>query len=577
MKNYLRKFLLLIITTCYAFLLTNCSLDENLYGVATTDRFIQTENDARFVVNGVYGTFQTFNSFKSSTAGLVLYSGDDFASSQISQSNSAGVWLNRLFTSSNKYVQYAWSSFYDAINRANSAKEAVAGSESLSLEFKHRIDGEMTFVRGFSYYYLVRLFGGVPLWLTAAKSGESFYKPRENVDDVYAQIFSDLKNANEKCLPFSQQPEKEFGRATKGSAQAILSQAYLTYANYLDLSNRSSESAKYYQEAVNWADSVLLSGEYILLDNYADLYEVSKERTAYKEVIFGIQFTRDNTAASANSKGSEWAYYTQPRTRRNICGNVSYGLGNGNLKLQPWFVEQYFTGEYNGDYRSEVSFLTSWDGYTTAGLARKYITFPVIAPNATDLIRESQTYLNKYKDPDGIDIRNNENDLYIIRLSEIYLIKAEALNELGNQTDAYIAFNKVRERARKANGTPRMTPVDLTSGLSKDEFRMAVFNERGLELVGEGQRFFDAVRTRYMNTNVTMLQWRMETYYPGLPADQKALPSWHSSSQTWRGGRVYMLNVSEWNERFLLYPIPTSELDANPNFGAKYPRQNPGW
>lgn len=577
MKQHTNFFSLIITITSLSILVTNCSLDETLYGVATTDRFIQTETDAKFVVNGVYANFQTFNSFKSSTAGLVLYSGDDFASSQISQSNSAGVWLNRLFTSSNKYVQYAWSSFYDAINRANSANEAVAGAELLSTEFKERIEGEMTFVRGFSYYYLVRLFGGVPLWTTATKPGESFYKPRESVDDVYAQIFADFKNANEKCLPLSQQPQSEFGRATKGAAQAILAQAYLTYANYLDLNNRSSESHEYYQEAVSWTDSVLLSGEYRLLNNYADLYDVGNERNAFNEVIFGIQFTRDNTAASANSKGSEWAYYTQPRTRRNICGNVSFGVGNGNLKLQPWFVEQYFTGEYSGDYRSEVSFLTAWDGYTTAGLARKYVTFPLNAPNSTDLIRESQPYLNKYKDPDGIDIRNNENDLYIIRLAEVYLIKAEALNELGNQSEAYIAFNKVRERARMANGTSRTTPADLTSGLTKEEFRMAVYNERGLELVGEGQRFFDSIRMRYMNSNITMLQWRMETFYPNLPADQKALPSWNSSSQTWRGGRVYMLNVTEWNERFLLYPIPTSELDANPNFGAKYPRQNPGW
>lgn len=568
-KIYFSVFLLAL-----SFLYTACSLEENLYGIPTTDGFIETEADAQFVVNGTYATFQTYQAFKSSIAGLILYSGDDFTSTQIS-TNSSGVWLNRLFTSSNVFVRSTWASFYDAINRANSAREAVAGTKSLSTEFKERIDGEMTFVRAFSYYYLVRLFGGVPLSLSATLPTDNLKKTRASVDAVYEQIFEDFKNANAKCLSYSKQPNSDFGRATKGAAQAMLAQAYLTYANYLDLNNRSSEAQEYYGAAVAWADSVLLSGEYLLLNNYADLYDVEKEKNAYNEVIFGIQFTRDGMVAMANSKGSEWAYYLQPRTRRDICGNISgLRVGAGSTKLQPWFVEQYFTGEYKNDYRAEVSFLTSWVGYANAtAAARTYYTFPRIVETSPTITRENQPYLNKYKDPKGLDLRNHENDLFIIRLSEVYLIKAEALNEMGNQPDAYIAFNKVRERARLADGTPRTTPVDLSSGLSKEDFRMAVFNERGLELVGEGQRFFDAVRTRYMNTNVTMLQWRMETFYPNLPADQKTLPVWNSTDMEWKGGRVYMPNVSEWNERYLLYPIPTSELDANPNFGS----QNPGW
>jgi hypothetical protein len=70
-----------------------------------------------------------------------------------------------------------------------------------------------------------------------------------------------------------------------------------------------------------------------------------------------------------------------------------------------------------------------------------------------------------------------------------------------------------------------------------------------------------------------MLQWRMEIYYPTIPANQKSLPTWNTSSRTWVGGRIQMQNVAEWNKRFLLYPIPSKELDSNPNFG----QQNPGW
>ncbi|MDR2626634.1 MAG: RagB/SusD family nutrient uptake outer membrane protein, partial [Dysgonamonadaceae bacterium] len=530
---------------------------------------------AGYVVNGVYASLQGFGALKSSTAGLILYSGDDLSSTSVSpSSNSAGVWMNRIFTASNKYVESAWYAFYSTINKSNSAREAVAGVPAISDAFKSRIAGEMYFVRAFCYYYLVRLWGGVPLRNEATQAGD-FYYPRKSVDEVYAQIFADFKEASEKCLPFGKQPGDEFGRATKGAAQAMLAQAYLTYGNYCDLNNRSAEAQTYYREAVNWADSVLLSGEYYLLPNYADLYDVKREKNAYNEVIYGIQFSRDATAATANAKGSEWAYYTQPTTRRDICGNYAegkHGQGSAQIRVQPWFAEQYFMGEYEGDYRAEVSFLTRWQGYSsdTATVLRTYVTFPIITSEA-GVSRQTQPYLDKYRDPDGYDYRNHENDLFVIRLSEVWLIKAEALNELGSQTEAYVAFNKVRERARLADGSPRTTPVDLQPGLTKEQFRMSVFNERGLELVGEGQRFFDCVRTRYKSTNMCMLQWRMEIYYPTIPANQKSMPVWRNSK--WEGGRIQMLNVSEWNKRFLLYPIPSKELDSNPNFG----QQNPGW
>jgi hypothetical protein len=542
------------------------------------DSPIQSESDAEFVVNGVFSTFQSFSAFKASAGGVVLYSGDDFSSTSIGNSgNAAGVWINRMFTSSNSYVREVWFIFYAAVNRANSARESVNAVPNLSDGYKQQIEGEMLFARAFSYYYLVRLFGGVPIRTEATQPSSNFFETRASVDEVYAQIFEDLERAGNQCLLFGKQPETQFGRPTKGAAQALLASAYLTYANYCDLHNRPQDARTYYREAVNLCDSVILSGQYQLLDNYADLYDVEKERNAYREVIYGIPFTRDFTTSGASSKGSELAYYTQPSTRRNVCGDKPTGAGSAQMRMQPWFYVQYISNDYGNlndhDYRTDVSFLTTWQGYSndTATVLRTYVTFPLTT--ASGVTRESQPYLNKYIDGKGLDNRNHENDFFVIRYSEIFLIKAEALNELDRRDEALIAFNEVRARARKADGTPRTYPLDLKSGLSKADFRMAVFNERGLELVGEGHRFFDCVRMRYRDTNVPMLQWRLQTFYPTMSEYQRKLPAWNSSLRIWDSGRVQMVNVVEWNERFLLYPIPTSELDANPNFG----KQNPGW
>src|SRR5690606_4698832 len=106
-------------------------------------------------------------------------------------------------------------------------------------------------------------------------------------------------------------------------------------------------------------------------------------------------------------------------------------------------------------------------------------------------------YLAKFKDPRGSQY-NNENDSYILRLAEIYLIYAEAENEInGPTTAAYNAFNQLRIRARKADGTASDFPEDLVEGLSREDFRMAIFRERGLELLGEDRkRYFDLLRMK---------------------------------------------------------------------------------
>ncbi|HWV65285.1 RagB/SusD family nutrient uptake outer membrane protein, partial [Chitinophaga sp.] len=420
-----------------------------------------------------------------------------------------------------------------------------------------RVMGELCFMRAFSYFYLVRLYGGVPIHTQSVQGNSDFYPARNSVEEVYDLIFDDLKKAAEKCIPYSQQPAREFGHATKGAAQAMLSLAYLTYGNTLDLKGQSGESKNFYQLAKNYADSIIQSNEYFLISNYADLWNVDMEKNAYREVIFGIQFTRDGTAASASSRGSELAYFLQPVSRFNICGNPTDGAGAGTTRLQPWFVQMYKEGEYANDYRSEVSFLTRW---SYKGTARQSITFPEVA-SSNELV-EQYPYINKYIDPKGLQARNNENDLYVIRLSEVYLIKAEAENELNGPTsEAYAAFNMLRQRARLADGTPRATPVDLQPGLSKQAFRLAIFNERGLELVGEGHRWFDAVRMRYLDNKRTMEEYRYTEFYPAM--DKKA-PTYNATTHTWTGGLVQPLNVVAWSSKFLLWPIPSSEIDANP-------------
>lgn len=540
-----------------------CSLDEEIFDNPTADSFIENEQDVSFQLTGIYGLFSTFNCYKFSFNNIITYGGDDAA--LISTRYSP--FTNRTISSSDRSFATPWAVFYQVINNTNSLMEKVEKSGVLSEAYKSRILGELHFLRGFSYFNLVRIYGGVPVRTSSTNQDSDFYPSRNPAGEVYELILQDLARAAASCLPFSQQPAGEFGRATKAAAQGMLAKAWLTYGNMQDLANDAAEAREAYQHAKDYADSVILSGEYELIPDYAGLWDVKQEGAAYREVIFGIQYTRDPTAASASSIGSEYAYFYQPATRDNVSGNITDGQGVGILRIQPWFYDLYRSGEYENDYRTEVSFLTSWTNNVTGD---SYITYPEAPAESGDTGIEPFPYLNKYRDPDGLQARNNENDLFILRLAEVYLIKAEAENELNGPTPvAYGAFNKLRQRARNAGGNSRSTPPDLLPGLSKEEFRMKIFDERGLELVGEGHRWFDAVRMRYKDNARTMIQYRYEEFYPQMVMEE---PVYNTSGRTWEGGRVQPLNVAPFSDKFLLWPVPGTEIDANPNTS-----QNPGW
>lgn len=542
------------LTLVVLFLFSGCKLDETIYTSVDSATFIKTEKDATSQLYGVYSYFSAYNGYKSITTYPILFSGDDI----VTAGGTAGAFPTRTLAASHSYFTGPWVTFYQTIDNANSLIKALQEVNNLSTAFKDRLTGEMYFLRAFSHFNLVRLYGAVPVRLEPVTGSSDFYSKRNSVEEVYALIFEDFKKAIELCVPYRQQDPSEFGRATKGAAQAMLSLAYLTFANYNDLNNKSGQ--EYYSLAKEMADAVITSNEYSLLPDYASLWDVNQEKNAYNEVIFGIQFTRDALTASANSRGSELAYYLQPGSRNGICGNVSNGVGASILKVQPWFYDECTTGEYMNDYRSEVSFLTRWTNTITG---RKYVTYPLSKSDPADGV-ESYPYIDKYKDPKGLQARNNENDFFIMRLAEVYLIKAEAENEVNGPTiDAYQAFNKLRERARRANGIPRTTPADLQTGLTKEEFRLKIYKERGLELVGEGHRFFDNVRMRYTDNRRPMIQYRLEDFYPQLTP--RTAPVYNATTNKWGGGRVNPVNIAIFNRKFLLWPIPSTEIDANPN------------
>lgn len=536
------KFLLPSLLTIMSF--SSC-LKEKLVDTPITATYSQKPSDINLQISGMYAQLSGFSCFKNAVITPLILSADNFSGTQ----GDAAVFSQKLYTPQSRYFVEPWNTCYAVINNANTLLKYLESADA-SVEFKAKTKSELQFLRGFSYFLLVRMFGGVPLRTEPIDASSDFYLTRNSVDEVYRQLLQDFEQAAAGLPLYRQQPTAEFGNSTKGAAQSMAALAHLTYGNYQDLNNNASGAQTSYAKARDWADSVILSNQYRLLPNYADLWDITKERAAYEEVIFGFQYTRDPGASLASSLGSEIGTWTRP---------------NGQWRIQPWFYDRMVSGDYLNDYRNEVAFITR---FLNTANNRMTVTYPRIP--ATGELTLTQPFLNKFVDPAPLDNRNYENDFPVIRYAEVLLIKAEAENEInGPSVAALAAFNQIRTRARNANGTVRTTPALLTAtGLTKETFRRRIFDERGLELVGEGQRWFDLVRMRAPNGK-TMYE---QLYASELLPVTNGLPVFNATSRTWVGGRIAPNTKVPFEAKYLLFPIPTSEVGVNPKM-----TQNPGY
>lgn len=563
----LKYFITTALVTLLLINLQSCKLDEQLRDTTTASQ-IKTEADVTNLVNGTYAVLDDANGFKFSGMFLTFLCADDLYSTL---DGNFSKYSQKQYTAATTEVGDFMTYFYDVIRGANNII-SVLDKLDLTPAYEQRVYAEARFLRAFSYFYLVRLYGGVPLRTVAVDEKSDLYLPRNTVDEVYAQIFKDFQFASANLPLQSAINAAELGRASKGAAQALLSKAYLTYASYLDQNGKTGTAS--YQQASLYADSVINSGQYTLLANFADLFNVKKEVASYSEVIFGVRYTVDNVRTALGSSGSEFAFRTLPKNIGGLTGSEPDGTGNGEIQVHPYFVDYYTSGEYKNDYRATATYLAG--GVNPAN--GKYIAiYPNIPPN-TAAGNNANVYLAKYIDPDGADQRNHGNDLYIIRLAEVYLIKAEAENELNAAPTpaAYAAFNMLRARARKADGVARTTPADLAPGLTKAQFRVKLIDERDAEFIGEGMRWFDLVRMKHpTDPTKTMFDYQFDLLKtkPFESTVAPLTPRYNAPTKAWIGGGTVYGPALQVQQKHKLFPIPDNERTINPNFGA----QNPGW
>lgn len=345
-----------------------------------------------------------------------------------------------------------WQSNYQGIALANTVIQFVPDVSMNDQNLKERLIAEAKFLRAFYYFELVRVYGEVPI-LTEVVSNTDVLAgiTRNTVEEVYGLIEQDLVEAISILPPEYVADEK--GRATKWSATALLAKVYLTQGKWLEANTRA-------QEVIN-------SGMFGLVADYNSLWSQNaeyvlmpdKNGVPVNENVFDIQFKQDER----NDFKQSW---TGSRDTEIVGATNAIGGGWENMLPTTDYLDMF----ENGDLRKAISYVTELNGN---------ILESPRTPGAGPI---SGKYLNA--DGDAPKGNNGSQNTYVIRYSDVLLMRAEAENELNGPGNAYSFINLVRERAG----------ISPLSGLDQSSFREALKKERATELGFEGHRKYDLLR-----------------------------------------------------------------------------------
>ena len=434
-KYYLYILLVLVLSGCDGF------LEEEPRSFIAPSNFYQSDGDATAAAIGVYDVLTRRNMY--GHEGIFVY-GDIAADVAGSSPQAAFIqqgYDNYTVNADDPTLTGFYRDSYVLINRANTVIEAINDSEAISQSVKDQVVGESLFLRALTYFNLVRVFGDVVLRTESTRTLDGLKLSRVNSDDVYNQIIADLDQA-ENLLPQSISID---GRANGWAAKALLAKVYLTLGRFSDAAQKARE---------------VMDAGFDLNPDFEDVFVVNPQNSEV-ENIFQVQFSFPN----------ETNQFPQFFITRDLASIPGYG-GNvfGVYIATNELANSYTDGDLRKDY-------TIWTNGERVG--QSDIVFQ--EPGINKLISHA------IENPDQPVQQSGINSFPILRYSDVLLMYAEAINESeGPSVAAYNAVNLVRNRAGLEN---------LPEGLSREDFKDAILEERKLEFVCEGHRWFDLKRT----------------------------------------------------------------------------------
>jgi hypothetical protein len=371
-------------------------------------------------------------------ATITALSSDELANSS-SNTTAQDLYANNLNV--NDAGLLVWGSAYNYIYQENAIIENTRASGGITPNTKNLLLGEAEFVRAFWYFYLVNLYGDVPL-ITTTNYKTNTAMARTPQAQVYTQMVVDLNDALNKLSP-----------------------------TFLDATDTVVTVDRV--RPTNWAASALLARTYLYMGKY-DSAVAAASTVINNTSLFGLPAL--NSVFLKNSSEAIWQIMPPPTQTFTNDGNYfilyqSPGAQSSSLGNCCSLDSQLLKVFEPGDQR-----LVKWVGSYKSGATTW--NFPY-----------------KYKNNAKGSVNSGEYSM-VLRLAEQYLIRAEARAQLNDLPDAISDINVIRARAGLA---------PLSNGLNQSQVLSAVLHERQVELFTEAHRWLDLKRTKTVDAIMTIV------------------------------------------------------------------------
>ncbi len=418
------------------------------------------------------------------------------------------------WTGTSRDAVLPWLVHFRNLMRAHMVLEYAPQVEFDDTQKQAMLMAEAKFMRAFHYFWLTRIYDGVPLF-TSLDEQRTGGLARASESEILEQVIQDLTDAAPN-LPWTR-PAAEKGRATRAAALALLSDVYRWRANV------HTQSTADWQASADAAAEVINSGQYALVDNYIDAFLPGSETLS--EEIFAVQFANTGWFGIDLWGGVYFA--------RNMPAVTGWAV----VVPTPAFYHSYA----EGDYRHDVTFRTNAcpDGSDDNCAPEEKIDFTPFNFEGYETVGHPHVWKYRPSDKGRNMWGAGDANFPFYRYADVLLLYAEAQYELGNTAAALDAVNQIRARARQGTGSEsRAEPADLTT-LTKD----IIYQERSWELSYELDRWFDLVQ-------------RGESYFVNQLTTNDPLST----------------NLGNVDAIHMRLPIPSAEITKNPEL-----TQNPGY
>ncbi|SHF45701.1 Starch-binding associating with outer membrane [Mariniphaga anaerophila] len=497
MKRIYNIFIIVLLLSVF----TGCDkfLEEDPRDIISPLNYYQTDEEVMAGVNGLYNNWyddQLFNNY-----GILRFYNwgtDEIEPSRAGTGGLAQLCMYNLYEDQ-QASSVTWRVLYKIIYDANVLIGQISNNDQISEAVKNQALGEALFNRAFAFYHLTNIFGDVPYYRENLPLDEIQFLGRHDKNNIRNEIVEDLQQAQD-VLPDIYTGDDR-GRASKWAAATLMVKINLIQQNWKAARDKAVE--------------IINNSPHKLRENYKDVFDPLNE--FHEENIFQIVYTKDINP-------QKFGNHFSPRLRDEPAKSKQRD------DLEAALTEQ---GEVFDGTGLEVVMQDLRDKFPLDDLRRpmticdNYLGFDL-----------KFIYMPKYWALDFINSPrgNHGKDWVIFRLADVYLMAAEAENELNGPANAYQYINKVRERAYE--------PDKPLSGLSQQKFREAMYDERKWELAGEGHRKMDLIRWGILLDVVQKLE---NTTYPMAE------------------------NIRPYHT---LWPLPAEELMKNPTLLESDPTNN---